>query len=243
MTGLILLVTVFGAFEFYVLGHDREIQGSTIIGLPTAVAVVLAFHFAQPALWILALAICIPATFILETIRHPRELQRSLLQTGMTLAGVLYLGFPGGFMVWLRGSTGGLFWVLAVITLTWGTDIFAYLGGRRWGKTKLAPAISPKKTVEGAIVGIIGGIVPTILVLAAGDKLSPLTGMMVAIGPFVAIIGDLFESALKRFFNAKDSAFRFNPFPGHGGVLDRIDALIFVAVYVTLFLKLTGLAG
>src|SRR5690606_17236083 len=99
----------------------------------------------------------------------------------------------------------------------WGSDTFAYLGGRFFGKTKLAPVLSPKKTVEGAIIGIFGGIIPATLVLFLGEQLTTGSFLLVCAGPFAAIGGDLFESALKRYFGVKDSHIAgLNIFPGHG---------------------------
>jgi phosphatidate cytidylyltransferase len=128
---------------------------------------------------------------------------------------------------------------MLIFALTWGTDSLAYIGGRLWGKTLLAPHISPKKTREGALVGIIGGIVPGILILLASDKLTVPLVLLVAVGPFIAILGDLVESGLKRAFGVKDShIYGLNILPGHGGVLDRVDALILVTFFCYVYLHL-----
>ena len=92
-----------------------------------------------------------------------------------------------------------------ILCVTWGTDTFAYIGGRLWGKTKLAPKLSPKKTVEGAIVGAIGGITGALILLAYTHTISPGSLIFVLLAPLVAIAGDLVESALKRFFGVKNS--------------------------------------
>jgi phosphatidate cytidylyltransferase len=228
-----------GVAEFYLLAQRRLVQGSSLIGVPVSALVMLAFHFQQDILWIGALVAGAAITFILETMRHPNDLKRSLLQVVMTLAGVLYVAFPTGFLIRLRALPDGLMWILLVFSLTWGTDSFAYVGGRLWGKTKLAPHISPKKTREGALVGIIGGIVPGLLILLAAAKLTPALFFLVILGPFFAILGDLVESLLKRVFGVKDSHIEgFNILPGHGGVLDRVDALIAVAALCYIYLHL-----
>lgn len=231
-----------GVAEFYLLAQRRLVQGSSLIGVPVSALVMLAFHFQEDRLWIGALIGGALLTFALETIRHPRDLRRSLLQVVMTLAGIAYVAFPTGFLIRMRALPDGLLWIILVYTLTWGTDSFAYIGGRLWGKTKLAPHISPKKTREGALVGILGGILPSILLLLAYGKLTPELFFLVVLGPFFAIMGDLLESWLKRTFDVKDSHIEgFNILPGHGGVLDRIDALILVSALCYAFLYLVVL--
>lgn len=246
-TAVVLFGALVGVIEFYHLAQNRPSRGSNIIGVPMFLATVLSFHFGETRLLVPILVLGATATFLLEIVRR-HDLRQCLIQTLMTLAGVLYVGFPAGFLVGLRGlpeNTGlpgnsGLLWVLLILFVTWGTDSFAYIGGRLWGKTKLAPTLSPKKTREGAVVGVVGGMVPALVLLALTQSFSTAALVFVVIGPFVAIIGDLFESALKRFFEIKDSHVPgLDILPGHGGILDRIDALLFVTalayfVYVLL---------
>ncbi len=131
----------------------------------------------------------------------------------------------------------GLTWIALVFALTWGTDTFAYIGGRLWGKTLLAPKISPKKTVEGAITGVIGAFFIGLIVLLITEKFAPVFLILLIGAPIAAIIGDLVESALKRAADVEESHLPgLNLFPGHGGVLDRIDSLIFVATVCALFI-------
>jgi phosphatidate cytidylyltransferase len=207
-------------------------------------AVVIAFHFRENALWVAALGIGALVTLILETLRHPNDLRRSLWQVATTLAGVIYVAFPASFLVAIRALPDGFAWLLVMFASTWGTDTFAYFGGRVFGKTKLAPVLSPKKTVEGAIIGIIGGVIPAAVFLMLFGKLSGTTLILIGLAPLVAISGDLFESAIKRFFQVKDSHITgLNIFPGHGGVLDRVDSLIWVSTLFYAYLMLTGAAG
>ena len=243
LTILIGLGVALATLEFYMLAQGREAQGSSLVGLPVALAVVLAFHLGQDIIWQGALVLCVLATFVLMTLRHPDDVRRSLWQVGSTLAGVFYIAFPGAFLIGLRALDEGVMWLFVVLTATWGADTFAYLGGRFFGRTKLAPTLSPKKTVEGAVVGVIGGIVPAALLLAQSGHLSGGTWVLIILLPFVAIAGDLFESAIKRFFSVKDSHIAgLDLFPGHGGVLDRMDALIWVSAFTYGYLALTGVA-
>ena len=144
-------------------------------------------------------------------------------------AGLLYAGLPALSLLYLRELPQGMalaLWTLAVI---WATDIGAYFAGRAIGGAKLAPAISPNKTWAGLIGGVFAAAVIGALIVFALDlpsKLAPLGGAMAVL----AQIGDLYESWLKRRAGVKDSG---RLLPGHGGVLDRLDGLVPVAVLVT----------
>lgn len=240
---VLLPVTAIGLLEFYILEKGTRIQGSSLTGIPTAILIIVAFYFNLDWLWQLALIACVTLTFFIETIRHPHDIHQSLVQVATTLIGILYVAFPGAFLVKIRAlQPDGLTWLLVIFAVTWGTDTFAYFSGRFFGKHKLAPKISPKKTIEGAIGGVIGAWIPAFLILILTGVFQPILIPMILIGPFVAIAGDLFESALKRSFDVKDSFVQgFNIFPGHGGVLDRVDALLWVSVWVFIYLLFIGI--
>lgn len=241
-TVLAMAMAILGIVEFYILAQNRASQGSTLIGIPTLVAFVLAFQTGNVGMLAAVLAFSAVATFVLETVRHATEVRRSLFQVGMTLFGVLYLGFPTAALIALRALPDGLVWLLLIFCVTWGTDSFAYIGGRLWGKTQLAPRLSPKKTVEGALVGVVGGIVPALVLLAATGLLSVGAVFFTLLGPVVAIAGDLFESGMKRYFQVKDSHVAgFDILPGHGGILDRTDALLLVSAFAYAVFVLAGL--
>ncbi|PJF25330.1 MAG: phosphatidate cytidylyltransferase [Phototrophicales bacterium] len=243
-TFLALALGLIGVLEFYLMAHGHPTQGSAWVGAPAAILVMLAFHISEDRLWIAALVGCTVAAFILEWARHPSDFARALAQTAMTAAGVLYVAFPAGFLIGLRSAEDGLLWILLILGLTWGTDTFAYIGGRLWGRHALAPAISPKKTVEGALVGWIGGAVVGLIILALGQRLAPGLAAVAIIAPWAAVIGDLIESGMKRLFRVKDSHVPgLDIFPGHGGVLDRIDGLILVALAIYLALVVIGLGA
>jgi phosphatidate cytidylyltransferase len=142
--------------------------------------------------------------------------------------GALYVGVPALAMVWLRGDVPGgmrhLIWLLLVI---WATDICAYLVGRSLGGPKLAPTISPGKTWSGLVGGVagaslMGGIAAHAFGAGYWFAAAAVGGCLAVIGQ----VGDLFESALKRRAGVKDSG---HLIPGHGGLLDRIDGLVFAA--------------
>ncbi|MCY3867533.1 MAG: phosphatidate cytidylyltransferase [Chloroflexi bacterium] len=239
---LALPVMCIGMLEFYVMEKDTAMQGSSLTGIPTGIAVVLGFFLNLDWLWQLALILGIVLTLVLEWSRQPQQPDRALKQVGTTLCGVFYIAFPAAFLISLRNAPqNGLIWLFVVYAITWGTDTFGYVFGKTFGRTKLAPLISPNKTVEGAIGGILGAWIPAFCILLFSGAFQPNLIPMIVAGPFLAVSGDLFESALKRFFRVKDSFVAgFNVFPGHGGVLDRIDALVWVASWVFLYLYAVG---
>ena len=152
------------------------------------------------------------------------------------MAGFFYAVLPALALLWVR-ERGGLDLLIWVFIVTWSTDIGAYFAGRKFGKRKLAPSISPKKTVE----GLYGGIAAAALLGGAWVLAMGLAKPLLVAAPLFAIAaqgGDLFESGLKRRAGVKDSS---NLLPGHGGVLDRLDGLVPVAV-LTALAQLGGLA-
>lgn len=244
MVALVLALALVGVIEFCMLGRGRGVEGSALLGVPLAVLVIVGIHLALPEIWLGALVATVPLVFLLETLRGDHNIRTRAIKALITLSGLLYVALPAALLVATRNLPNGLTWVLLIFLITWGTDSFAYIGGRLWGRTKLAPQISPKKTLEGAIVGVIGGIVPAATMLQLGGLFSVAAMIPVAFGPLLAILGDLVESWLKRAFQVKDSHLSgLDILPGHGGVLDRVDGLILVAAVVYPYLLLTGLAG
>ncbi len=143
--------------------------------------------------------------------------------------GIAYAGLTGISLAALRGADDlGLIATLFVFAVVWATDIFAYFTGRAIGGLKLAPRISPGKTWSGAIGGTICGILAGVAVFMAYFSLQDLRIPIIALVLSVASqVGDLFESFIKRRFGVKDSS---RLIPGHGGVMDRVDGLIFACV-------------
>ena len=143
--------------------------------------------------------------------------------------GVVYAGAFGLSLLILRHAPAdGLMVLLFVFAVVWATDTAAYFGGRAIGGPRLWPAVSPNKTWSGALSGLAGGTVAGVVVLLAGGIVPGLIGVLVAILlSTCGQAGDLFESWVKRRFGAKDSG---TLIPGHGGLMDRVDGLIFAAV-------------
>ena len=153
---------------------------------------------------------------------------------GATLSIIMYLGFLGSYLISLRSLPNGMWWTFLVLPTVWIADSGAYLIGSAIGKNKFAPKTSPNKTWEGylggILFGILGGIGLTMLynnVFGAGLNITPLEGALLALVLSIIIpFGDLTESMIKRQAAEKDSG---NIFPGHGGVFDRIDVLLWAA--------------
>jgi phosphatidate cytidylyltransferase len=156
-----------------------------------------------------------------------------------SIGGFLYCLAPALTLLWIRDRSGsdGLSLLLWVFLVTWATDIGAYFAGRRFGKRKLAPSISPNKTIE----GLLGGIAAAALFGGTWVWANQLNPVLLVLAPLFAIAaqaGDLFESRMKRMAGVKDSG---DWLPGHGGLLDRLDGLVPVAV-LTFAAQLAGLA-
>lgn len=160
----------------------------------------------------------------------------------MGLAGALYVGMPFNYFLLLYTRTPwpkDLLWVLAIIATVVTSDTAAYLVGRRFGRHPFFPEISPKKTVEGALAGVACSVPVMCLVAWLVIGLAPwqafVLGVLVGVS---AQLGDLVESQMKRLAGVKDSS---NLIPGHGGVLDRLDSVLFPPIVVYLYLALLGL--
>jgi phosphatidate cytidylyltransferase len=156
-----------------------------------------------------------------------------------SVGGFFYCLLPALALLWIRDRSGdqGLSLLLWVFVVTWSTDIGAYFAGRRFGKRKLAPTISPGKTVE----GLWGGMAAAALLGAAWVLSTDLNWALIPLAPLFAVaaqVGDLFESKMKRMAGIKDSG---SWLPGHGGLLDRLDGLVPVAV-LTVAAQAAGLA-
>jgi phosphatidate cytidylyltransferase len=154
-------------------------------------------------------------------------------RVGLAVLGAAYPGLLLSALIPLRQLPRGEWWILLAVTVTWLNDTFAYFTGRAFGRRKLYERISPSKTWEGALGGALGSVIGALVVRQFWIPELPLAGAAL-VGAGAAVlgpIGDLSESMLKRAFGAKDSG---RLLPGHGGVLDRIDALLFNAPFVLL---------
>lgn len=159
----------------------------------------------------------------------------------LTVAGGLYIGWGLGRLIALRQLPEGLTWVWLALLANWGADTMAYLVGRTWGKHKLWPRHSPKKTWEGLAGGIAGGVIGAVIVAAISPSLDWIPALVMGvIIPVAGLFGDLSISMMKRHVGVKDSS---RLFPGHGGFLDRADSVLFVSIVVYYYAFWIGWSG
>ena len=164
----------------------------------------------------------------------------SLSHWAMAVAGACYIGYAGGFFLRMRAHPQGLALLTLAVASTWICDSGAYFIGRAYGRHKLAPHISPKKSWEGVIGGLVSGVASVMLIGCLWvDGFLWWQGLLLGVLlTAAAVIGDLAESVVKRQVGAKDSG---KLIPGHGGALDRIDSLLFVVPLVYMFAQLLGI--
>ncbi len=217
-----VVVAVLALHELWTMARDH--RPAVIAGYVGAIAVVIAAHLEGAAGMALVLAPALLITFVVAA-ATPHHEHSALTSMAVTTFGIVWVGVGLGAVVVLRDGSFDL--VLAVLLGTWAADIGAYAIGRMIGRRKLAPAISPGKSVEGFVAGVVVGAAVVWWVLYGQDIVGRwealVIGLAVAItGPF----GDLLESFVKRDLGVKDSG---TLLAGHGGVLDRIDAMLITA--------------
>jgi phosphatidate cytidylyltransferase len=173
-----------------------------------------------------------------------RQKQGAFTDWAWTFAGIMYVGWLSSYLVAMRGLQDGKSWVFLAVLATFGSDSAAYFTGRLCGKHKLAPSISPGKTWEGSVGGLFGAAAVSLLFLLPTPlKLTAYLDwwQLILVGLMISIfgqLGDLVESLLKRNTGVKDSG---NIFPGHGGMLDRLDSIVFAAIVVYYIVMLFGI--
>lgn len=221
-------------YEFLRMARDNGYHPYIVIGTVTAGLIPLAMCIMVGGNHVVAagLAVAMIAGVVM-LMRYFAHAEDTIVDVSLTLFGYLYTGLLLSSFVLLRsvldGLEGGLMCFLVLGSL-WANDGFAYLGGSAFGKHKFAPHISPKKSWEGVFCGLIASVVlwiciPTFVPQCGfGYGWAVISGLVVG---FAGIIGDLTESHIKRGFGAKDSG---DIMPGHGGLLDRSDSLIFGSV-------------
>lgn len=229
----IVFIGALAGKEFYTIARQANIRPLTITGLIFIAILIISYIF-QPLSKVLILFLGLVCTAIIVLLDNNKS---SRFHTWIwTNIGIIYIGFLLSYWTDLRNLPDGKWWVFWTIGVIMSCDIAAYFSGKKWGKHHLAPEISPNKTWEGAISGtIIGIIIGTILSFIFPIKLSLwLIIVLSFVISILAQIGDLLESTMKRGVGIKDTG---NFFPGHGGVLDRIDSYMFTGAFIYLFLN------
>jgi phosphatidate cytidylyltransferase len=234
MTTLCLVAVVLALREYTSMtmaGRPKaERAGVVLIG--AALYLALSLRPDLGVMWFLAAMIAVAILILLRAVDIPAAGARLFAAE----FGVSYIGGLLATLALLHGSPGPA-WVALAIAVTFGNDTGAYFVGRAFGRHKLAPALSPGKTVEGALGGLVASL--TVTFVAGWVFMPTLTTydrvMIGLVSSVVGPAGDLVESLIKRAAGVKDSG---RCIPGHGGVLDRIDALLFVGAYVYLHVNL-----
>ena len=229
---LIILFLGAAAWEFRRIfaKADSKVPEALLIGCVILIATMRTFF---PDLAAAALTLSILAAMTWHLLDYEKGRDRAATDFAVTTAGIVYLGWIGAYLVALRTLPDGLWWVLTVLPTIWLADMAAYFVGSRWGKHPLSPRLSPRKTWEGYWAGVAFGTLSTVVLVILWHSLG---GPAVtwwkgaALGAALSVLttlGDLGESLFKRQAGVKDSS---NIFPGHGGVLDRIDSWLWGAV-------------
>ncbi|MDD3653064.1 MAG: phosphatidate cytidylyltransferase [Desulfotomaculaceae bacterium] len=229
---LIALIIFFGLREMNIMLSNLGLKPSLWLALAGGLILVggaYLYHDGYPGPTItIILFLQLTATVAL----YPRY---SLLDSAGTLMGTLYVGLMSYFYL-IRTLPDGWIWLVFMFAGTWACDTAAYFLGKAFGKRRLAPVLSPKKTLEGAIGGLIGSLfIACVFALLYPFLSIPkllLLGLLLAVA---AEVGDLLESAFKRQAGVKDSS---TLIPGHGGILDRFDSALFTAPLVYYYVRL-----
>lgn len=160
----------------------------------------------------------------------------SFTDVAANFGGAVYVGWLLSHLIFLQKLPGGFHYAILLLATTWSTDTAAYFVGMNFGRRKLAPGLSPKKTVEGSLGGVAGSVLAALVVGLITPRMAfynyIFVGLLVGV---VGQVGDLFESALKRQAGIKDSG---TIIPGHGGVLDRFDSMLFTAPVVYYYVQM-----
>ena len=222
----IFIISIIGLREFYRALNNLEIIPNELIGFLGTTALFLANLTPGNSIDLVITFIIIT---LLITILFKKDI--NLADISATLLGILYVPFLIFHVSYLDGTK----YIWLVFIIAFGTDTFAYIAGNLFGKRKLCPTISPKKTIEGSIGGVIGSLFLTII-FAIVMELNPLWKLMIlsVLTSIISQLGDLIASKIKRMAKVKDYGFIM---PGHGGILDRFDSIILAAPVIYYYVK------
>ncbi len=228
--GLLTLINIVAMWEFLRMYKTLRIFIVLGVGLSTVIFLFNCFYW-EFAIYYYSISFLIITLIRLFIKKEPNN---SLMEISPVIVGILYIPTLLAFHWFIRQE--GWQWILYLYAMVWAADSFAYYIGKGFGKRKLYPEVSPKKTWAGAYGSLIGGVSTSLLVgyLLLNKPLISLFLIGLSIG-FISILGDLIESMFKRDAGIKDSSFIF---PEHGGVLDKIDAMLFAGVLLYFGIRL-----
>lgn len=230
---LVFAATAVGASELFAmtLPGRRVLQG---LGIASSLALCAAFVYTPSELAIVTVLLCVLVGGMLGGLFSPEPVESSGGRMAWLVAGPIYIGGSLAAIALLHQREHGGAWVVLAMMLAWFGDTFAYFAGRAFGKHKLYPTVSPKKTIEGSAGGLAGSVAGAVLAHFWYLPELPLLGgiALAVVAGALGQAGDLIESLVKRSTGVKDSGWIV---PGHGGLLDRIDALMMTSVATWLF--------
>lgn len=237
-TLFVTVIALLGGLEFYRMASNTNTRPLTYFGLVWIALILIGSHCTYPLATPFITTLGIAISLIWLIFRSPRE--QAFNSWAWTLAGVFYIGWMLNYWIHIRGLEFGKEWVFWGMLVTFANDTAAYLVGKTWGRHTLAPAISPAKTWEGAAGGLAGSV---IVALALGLLLNlPISLWQITLLSLVlsilAQLGDLVGSLLKRNTGTKDAS---KILPGHGGILDRADSIIFTGIVIYYYILFTQL--
>lgn len=227
---LILFLTVLGLREFYAMSLPRIPPRERITGLLLGALIPLSLSSKEPRCFIAGLALILLSLLILALFQQ-EEFPALVEKVSKHLLGLLYVSFLLAHFLLLRKLEWGRAWVLFTLVATYFGDTAAFYIGQSWGKKKLAPKISPSKTIEGGLGGVGGSVIGSLLFkIFFFPEFSVSHALALGFGVgVISQLGDLWESLIKRSAGVKDSG---TLIPGHGGLLDRIDSVLFAGPFV-----------
>jgi len=235
LTALVAVFMGLAAWEYATLFRAGGLKpaGVLVVGGTLSLLIGRNINGFESAPWLISFLILLSMTYHLVAYERGRD--QAGTDFAVTLGGMFYIGWFGAYFISLRNLPEGNWWILVVLPAVWFADSGAYFIGKRFGRHLLSPRLSPKKTWEGYLGGIIVGVLLTALFAAiwrvgAGPNsdITPLRGALVGLvmGIFPTL-GDLGESMIKRQMGVKDSG---NLLPGHGGAFDRVDSWLWAVV-------------
>ena len=233
-----LLISVVGVYELYkVLGIEKNSLGIT--GYIAVLAYYAVLYFDKKEYMMILMVVflmCLLAQYVFIFPKYKTE------QISNAIMSMLYAGVMLSYLYSVREGNNGAYTVWLIFLCSWGGDTCAYLAGVAFGKHKMAPVLSPKKSVEGAVGGVVGAaalgaIYATIFSSNITMSINPVAGFAIicAVGALISMVGDLAASAIKRNHDIKDYG---KLIPGHGGIMDRFDSVIYVAPVIWILLQI-----
>jgi phosphatidate cytidylyltransferase len=227
---LILIVILIGMHEYQTMVFGGEHALEKIEGIVFSVLIAFSFYEGNAVSTVAILSFSFLVSFFVYTVRI-KDQAFDIFPVMKLVFGVLYIPLLMSHFILIRSHPHGVLWIFFILFLAFSGDVAAFYVGRTWGKRKLLPAVSPAKTVEGIVGLVFGSLVGCVAFQHFFFPQLPVyhAAAMGVFGSVLGQLGDLCESAIKRSSGVKDSG---SILPGHGGIMDRLDCLLFIGPFV-----------